>query len=485
MKRSLLVLFTALSGLALAESPKESDYYPITPLPVPDGVVLEVSGIEVLPDQKIAVASRRGDIYTLTGAYDTDPGKVQYQLFAEGIHESLGLSYKDGWLYATQRPEVSRLRDTDGDGRADVFETLSDGWGICGDYHEYAFGSRHDKDGNIWVVLCLTGSGGTRADYRGWCVRVTPDGKVIPTTSGIRSPGGIGANHLGDMFYCDNQGPWNGSSSLKHLKIGSFQGNPTGNVHYQLTDAIGPRPEDPKSGSRIVEEAERIPEYVPPTCILPHGSMGNSPAGIACDQTDGKFGPFKKQLFIAEQTASQVQRVSLEQVNGVYQGACFPFLSGFKSGNVAIRFGEDGILFNGGTSRGWGSRGGSNFALERVNWTGEVPFEMLHVSAKPDGFEITFTQPADVATLKDLASYNAKAYTYIYQSNYGSPVVDKLTPTVTKATPNSDGLSVRITLDQLTKGHVHELLLPGVKSAKGFPLLHPVAYYTLNQIPGD
>jgi hypothetical protein len=49
--------------------------------------------------------------------------------------------------------------------------------------------------------------------------------------------------------------------------------------------------------------------------------MGNSPAGIACDQTDGKFGPFKKQLFIAEQTASQVQRVSLEQVNGVYQGA--------------------------------------------------------------------------------------------------------------------------------------------------------------------
>ena len=180
-----------------------------------------------------------------------------------------------------------------------------------------------------------------------------------------------------------------------------------------------------------------------------------------------------------------MQRVSLEQVNGVYQGACFPFLSGFKSGNVAIRFGEDGILFNGGTSRGWGSRGGSNFALERVNWTGEVPFEMLHVSAKPDGFEITFTQPADVATLKDLASYNAKAYTYIYQSNYGSPVVDKLTPTVTKATPNSDGLSVRITLDQLTKGHVHELLLPGVKSAKGFPLLHPVAYYTLNQIPGD
>ena len=254
-------------------------------------------------------------------------------------------------------------------------------------------------------------------------------------------------------------------------------------MHYRLTDAIGPRPEDPKSGSRIVDEAKRIPEYVPPACILPHGSMGNSPAGIACDQTDGKFGPFKNQLFIAEQTASQVQRVSLEQVNGVYQGACFPFLSGFKSGNVAIRFGENGTLFNGGTSRGWGSRGGSNFALERVNWTGKVPFEMLHVSAKPDGFEITFTKPADVATLVDLTSFRTEAYTYIYQSSYGSPVVDKLTPKITKAEPSADGFSVRITLDPLTQGHVHELRLPGVKSVEGLPLLHPVAYYTLNEIP--
>ena len=120
MKRALLFLSTVLSGLALAESPKESDYYPITTLPIPEGVVLEVSGIEILPNQKIAVASRRGDIYTLTGAYDSDPSKVQYQLFAEGVHESLGLAYKDGWLYATQRPEVSRLRDSDGGGGAQM-----------------------------------------------------------------------------------------------------------------------------------------------------------------------------------------------------------------------------------------------------------------------------------------------------------------------------------------------------------------------------
>ena len=61
---------------------------------------------------------------------------------------------------------------------------------------------------------------------------------MIPTCSGVRSPGGIGENHLGDMFCCDNQGPWNGTSSIKHLKPGAFTGNPTGNKYYGLTTAI-------------------------------------------------------------------------------------------------------------------------------------------------------------------------------------------------------------------------------------------------------
>lgn len=40
----------------------------------------------------------------------------------------------------------------------DIIESVCDQWGITGDYHDYAFGSKFDKDGNIWVVLCLTGS---------------------------------------------------------------------------------------------------------------------------------------------------------------------------------------------------------------------------------------------------------------------------------------------------------------------------------------
>ena len=187
---ALLILATSL-----AAQPTEADYYPITDIPLPEGETIEVSGIDILPGNKVAIASRRGDIWVADDAFSANAEKApDWTLFARGLHEVIGIAWKDDWLYLTQRPEVSRIKDSDGDGRADIFETVGDGWGINGDYHEYAFGTRHDKEGNIWVVLCLTGSGGAddKSPFRGWCMRVTPDGQTVPTAYGIRSPGGIG-----------------------------------------------------------------------------------------------------------------------------------------------------------------------------------------------------------------------------------------------------------------------------------------------------
>ncbi|MEZ0277274.1 MAG: hypothetical protein ACAH88_20355, partial [Roseimicrobium sp.] len=101
-----------------------------------------------------------------------------------------------------------------------------------------------------------------------------------------------------------------------------------------------------------------------------------------------------------------------------------------------------------------------------------------------DGFELTFTEPVDAATAGNPASYNLRAFTYIYRAEYGSPEVDDVLPKIAAAEVAKDGKSVRLRLSPLTKGHIHELHLDGVKSATGGqPLLHPVAYYTLNEIP--
>ena len=468
-----------------AAGPVEEDYYRIREIPIPADAYLEVGGLEMMPDGQLAVSSRRGDIYTVLGATATDPSASTFTLYARGLHEVLGLATRGGKLYATQRGEVTRLSDEDEDGRADLFETVADRWGINGDYHEYAFGSRFDPDGYMWVVLCLTGSGGAADDspFRGWCMRVSEEGDCIATCSGIRSPGGIGMNAKGDVFYTDNQGPWNGTCGLKHLRPGTFHGNPSGNKYYALTDEIGDRPKEPSSGSRIVKEMVAVPELEPTSIMFPYKKMGQSASGIACDRSDGKFGPFMEQLFVCDQTQSTVMRVFLEEINGHYQGACFPFKQGFGSGNVAVMLTAEGQMFVGGTNRGWGSTGRKPFALERLDWTGKVPFEVHEMRAKPDGFEVTFTHMIDLETAEDTASYALSTYTYIYQSSYGSPEVDHTKPTITSAKVGADGKSVRLQVDGLQVGHVHELHLGGVRSAADEKVLHPVAYYTLNFIP--
>jgi hypothetical protein len=141
------------------------------------------------------------------------------------------------------------------------------------------------------------------------------------------------------------------------------------------------------------------------------------------------------------------------------------------------------VLFVGGTNRGWGSRGPKPFALDRVTWTGKIPFEVLEMRIRSDGFELVFTEPVDPASAGAPASYALKTYTYIFQSAYGSPEVDATTPRLREVRVLEDRRRVRLVVEGLQIGHVHELALPGVRSAEGKPLLHPVAYYTLWNLP--
>lgn len=490
---ALVILAAAAGRSAAAEPAKEADFYPIRTYEIPAEAHLEAGALEWIPPSagepgRLAVGTRRGEIWLVS---DPAGEKPSWKRFAHGLHEILGLAWKDGWLSVTHRPEVTRIRDTDGDGEADLFETVADGWGVSGDYHEYAFGSKFDDRGDIWVVLCLTGSFSSSVPFRGWCVRVTPDGRTLPTVSGIRSPGGIGFDAEGHVLYTDNQGPWNGTSSLKHLVPGKFVGHPGGFAWYdRATAEMGPKPEEPASGSRWAVETKRIPQLVPPVVMFPHGIMGNSAAGIACDTTGGRFGPFGRQVFVSDQSHSILMRCCLESVDGVLQGACIRFREGFRSGSLSLLFLPDASLVVGGTNRGWGSRGPGDFALERVTWSGKNPFEILAVRARPDGFEFEFTGPVDPATASDPASWKAKGFTYIYQSAYGSPVVDEESCKVERVEPSADGRRVRLVLSNLREGVIHEITAAGIRAADGSehagaPLLHDTAWYTLNRIPAN
>jgi hypothetical protein len=319
--------------------------------------------------------------------------------------------------------------------------------------------------------------------FRGWCLKITPDGRTIPVCSGIRSPGGVGPNEHGVMFYAESQGPWNGSCSLKVLQPGGFMGHPISYNWYPFAPDLGPAPVVPDSPSRLEIERKRVKELVPYAVVFPYKRMGRSISGFMVDRTGGKFGPFQNQIFIGDFSLGVVMRATTEKVNGVWQGACYPFREGFDTGLLAVQFTPDGSLIAGGTNRGWPVRGPRAYAVQRLDWTGLVPFEIREIKARPDGFHIRFTKPVDRETASDPATYQMKTFTHIYQEGYGSPEVDQTMPTVTDVEIAENGMSVNIVVEGLVQGHVHDFYIPSLRSKDGENLLHASAYYTLNEIP--
>ncbi len=79
-----------------------------------------------------------------------------------------------------------------------------------------------------------------------------------------------------------------------------------------------------------------------------------------------------------------------------------------------------------------GSWAAKAYAIQRLDWTGLVPFEIKEIKAKSNGFTISFTKPVDRKLASDPTLYQLKTFTHRYQQGYGSPEVDQTTPLSTK-----------------------------------------------------
>jgi azurin len=490
-KLSKTVLLFCLCQLSFAQvsndiQKKESEYYKIVTVPIPKDVILEVGGLSLTNDDKLGVSTRRGEVWLIDKPYSQTP---TYKRYAHGLHEPLGLAYKNNGFYLSQRGELTRLEDRNKDGVADLYKTVYS-WPLSGNYHEYSYGPKFMANGDMLVTLNLgwIGYGASLAKWRGWMLKITPDGKMTPIATGLRSPAGYAINAAGDIFYTENQGDWVGSGRMTHLEVGDFAGNPEGLRWTGEPDSpiknLKFEDIEPESGLTLYEYAKKVPALKAPAVWFPHTILGISTSDILYDTTKGKFGPFEGQMLIGDQGHSKVMRVFMEKVNGVYQGAAFQFKEGFSSGILRMIWGSDNSMFVGMTSRGWSSTGKADYGLQRLQWTGKMPFEIKTMKALADGFKLEFTKPVNKKMAQDVNAYKLATFSYLYHLTYGSPIIDQQTAMIHKAEVSEDGLSVKLTVHGMRLGFIHQLEIPNLKSTTGELLLHNTGYYTLNEVPG-
>ena len=469
--------------------------YRVETVALPRQMVGELSGVAFTPAGTLVVTTRRGEVWMRVGA------DARWHRFARGLYEPFGVvAPSETEVLIIQRPEITRLRDLDGDGVADDFATVADDWGITGSYHEFSYGLARDRAGNLYASsgLCSFGRGvelpwvrgplktaqylpwsgpgavpdGHRsvALYQGWAFQVSPEGRFTPFASGFRQPLGIGISPEDELFISDCAGAWVPTSTFTHVERGGFYGHVDSlKWHPDLKD-------------RQLGHAEITALRRPPSVYLPRGVMGTSPGQPTWDTTRGRFGPFGGQVFLGDVSAI-LMRIDLERVAGAWQGAAFPFLrgGGLRLGGMHQAFGPDGALYLAQTVRGWMPTGG-NEGLQRVVWTGAEPVEMRTLRLTARGFALSFTA-AMGAGAADPANYRVRRFRYLHHPVDGSLRVDHVDVPVTAVRAGTDGRGAELDLLELLPGHVHEVTLsPALTDRAGRPLLNRTAYYTLNRL---
>ncbi len=80
--RIAIVLLIVLTGTALkaedlgamwGTAAEEDKYYKLVHIPIPDEVPLKAGSFDILPDGRLAVGTRKGDVYFIDGAFEEFP----------------------------------------------------------------------------------------------------------------------------------------------------------------------------------------------------------------------------------------------------------------------------------------------------------------------------------------------------------------------------------------------------------------------------
>ncbi len=489
--KGICVLLLAALLAACSSSPEPGEAYIVEDIATPGGLASQVGALEFLPNGKLIAAFTRGEVMT----YDTKT--KAWQLFAEGLHDPLGIHVvSNDEILVMQLPELTRLKDTDRDGVADLYENVTDVFGITGNYHEFNYGPEMDSKGDLYIALNSSSPGGGMRDevrgeinpegrdgetgnrqmfstvpYRGWVMKLTKDGVLHPVASGFRSPNGLVLDDEDNLFVTDNQGDWVGTSPLFHVQQGKFYGHPGGLVWTPGWDRGVPHrlPLDTLDSMRTR-----------PVVYFPHGIVANSPSQPVVDRTGGKFGPFGGQLFVGEMNRERMVRVMLEKVNGEFQGACMPFLDslGLRKGNNRLAFAPDGSLWTGQNAHGWLG----DVGIQRIVFTGKQPMDLYTMQLTKDGFKLTFTKPLADTMALNTENYRFSRYYYLYHSKYGSPQQELEKVPVTDVQLSGDGKTVSVRLETLKAGFVYELNLGDIRSRRDEPLRNTLVCYTLNHL---
>ncbi len=298
-------------------------------------------------------------IYKLVDA-DRDGTADKLTVFAEGFNPvgggiAAGILYHDGWVYVTVQPDLWRLKDTDGDGVADVKELVCTGFGVHIAYAGHDMhGPRLGPDGRIYWTIGDKGSNvvskeGRRFFYphTGAVLRCEADGAGFEVfATGVRNIQEVAFDDYGNLFGVDNDGD---QPKERERMVYLVEGSDSGwrNQHQYMN-----------LNSRWMRENIWQPAGAPdqPLCFTPPiANYSDGPAGFLHEPGHALDGPLRGHFILDQFPNGKMDAFTLE-----------PAADGFRM--AGLRTIHAGIM---GIGMSWAPDGRAYFA----DWIGGYPLD--------------------------------------------------------------------------------------------------------------
>jgi quinoprotein glucose dehydrogenase len=226
-------------------------------------------------------------------------------VFADGFNQipdgiGAGLLARDGYVWYTCIPNLWRLHDSKGTGKADERQALHYGYGVHVNYYGHDLhGLRVGPDGRLYFSIGDRGlhveTAGRTLDYpdTGAVLRCNLDGSELEVVaSGLRNPQELAFDQYGNLFTGDNNSDSGDLARWVYVVEGGDSGWRTG---FQYLD------ENPVRGPWNMEKMW-LPQYEgqPAFIVPPIANVADGPAGLCYYPGVGLPNRYKDHFFLCD-----------------------------------------------------------------------------------------------------------------------------------------------------------------------------------------
>ena len=445
-----------------AEDPYAVDTLTV-PMKNPYRSWMRLGGFDFFKDgRRAAVCTWMGDVWVVDGL---GGGDLTWRRIAAGMFQPLGVKIVDGTITVSCRDQITMLRDLNGDGETDFYESFNHDHQVTEHFHEFAMGLQTDAEGNFYYAKSARHAKDSLVPHHGTLIKVSKDGsKSEIVCNGFRAANGVGFGPEGEVAVSDQQGHWTPANRINIITPGGFYGN-----------------------MFSYHRGERPTRFAPPTVWLPQ-KFDRSPAEQVW-VPDDRWGPFKGRMLSLSYGTGRLLHVMYEKTEGVYQGAAFKFPWDFPTGIMRGRFHPDDGQFYFCGLFGWAGDKTRPGGFYRIRYTGKPVRMPLAHRVRSDGIDLTFTCALDKAQAEDAENYVVKRWNYRWAARYGSDHYSVENPrrrgedpvNVSAAKLLGDGRTVRLTIEDFKPVMQMEIRY-ALRAADGARLRQTV-YSTVNALP--